>query len=110
MNKVAEVRIKEVLAKAKELVEKGWTQRYFAVDADGDEVCWDSKFACKFCAMGALYRASGRLGYGTDVAIAARGIVINLIPGTILGAWNDLPGRTQEQVVNLLDVAIGRLE
>lgn len=41
-------------AAKKVLIEKGWTQGYYARNAEGELVDFNTKDACVFCAAGAL--------------------------------------------------------
>jgi hypothetical protein len=86
------------------MLERGWTQNACARDAAGNEVDELSMKAVSFDALGALTRA------GRDAPReAVHDAIARLRAGigfATLGAWNDEPGRTQAEVLALVDRAI----
>ncbi len=101
----------EVLRGARVLIAQGWTQRSFARDSTGSTVEPSDPAACVWCLLGALGFAGlpqGRAGYGSGAfvtsAIAMRDPEKRL-PGS-LASWNDAEGRTQAEVLAVLDEAI----
>lgn len=101
----------EVLEAAADLLERpgAWTQGGFAHDRDGKEVAWDSSEAVCWCARGAIafvareYRAEvlDAIWDGAAKAMGFRSY------GDI-ECWNDVPDRTQAEVVDALRQASRR--
>lgn len=115
-----------MLRQARRLIaEVGWCQKSWAQFSTPPKVeNLTAPEACAFCLSGALYRAehdvaSGiaktdnvyRVGVGGHVAFNTVLEVLRDRPDgmTVIG-WNDVRGRTREEVVSILDEAIGRLE
>lgn len=97
----------EGLKRAKELLEGGWTQHTRARDAENNPVAVGDNRAVRFCIEGACDHAEydlgtpdGMLQEYVEGALISRGEVDN-IP-----AWNDLPSRTKEEVLELMEEAI----
>ena len=82
-----------VLREARELLAKGWTQGV-AVRQNED--------GRKFCLTGAI----GVCGGSYDQKQRARTMLGLLVAPLLIEAWNDVPGRTQEEVLALVDTAI----
>jgi len=101
--KVVEIQpspLQDVLVRAAEIVEAGWTQWTFARDENGTDVAYDNPRAVKFCMWGAFYLAyKEKFGveYGEDDALNRE-----MDKKGMDASWNDLPERTQEQVVTRL--------
>jgi hypothetical protein len=97
--------VRTVLRDAAELLRtKGWTQGYYAKDADAYWRDADSKDAACFCTMGAIMRVAG-----SDVdprATVAFGLVRRVIGSESIGVWNDAPGRTLAEVLTTLERAV----
>ena len=116
----------EVLKKARELVQAGWTQEQDACGSAGEKVAFSSPEAKCFCATGAISRAAYELGgwSKTDetriaaftrsddrhIAGLAYGELTTELNGEEPYEWNDEDGRTREQVLALFDQVIQRLE
>jgi hypothetical protein len=97
----------DVLREARALVQRGWTQRWFAKDAIGRRCHSDNPLAACWCASGALGRASGLNSVVYSKAIAA----LNAVVGDVgIAAWNDEPDRTQDEVLAAFSRAIERAE
>lgn len=90
----------KILDEAKDLIEKGWHQGYFAQNADGRDVDSSDPNACAFCVLGAVFHAAGDkpAGLAYDALIAVS-------PGGMPAEFNDQPGRTKEEVLDLIDAA-----
>ena len=101
----------EVLRKMKELLSTSdkWIQGDYEKIVDGE--------SC-YCIYGALYRAAGYDGNLTDVGapayyfasagyLSAISLLREVVGSQHLDVWNDCPGRTYEDVMNVLTVAIG---
>lgn len=93
------------LRDAAALVALGWCQTVPARDSYGLQVSPAQDMACYFCLLGALSRATMRLS-ADDRPWVFHGCLDRLgrcLPaGTNLVFWNDVLGRTQYQVVELL--------
>ncbi|WNM70269.1 hypothetical protein [Myxococcus phage Mx1] len=123
--------VKQFLENTKSYIEKGWAQNHYSYDKDGfivrpemeDAVCW--------CIRGALYRANFDANADPDMtnypysslksnpnadshagAIAALATHLRKSDPFFsnLARWNDKPGRTKEEVVDLFQKAIDSLE
>ena len=83
----------EILVRAADIIEDyGWTRGAFARDPNGDKVPETSPDACRFCALGAIRRATFDVLDGSDHQEAER--AANALNETICGAfdvadWND---------------------
>jgi hypothetical protein len=91
------------LAEARKLIAQGWTQGEFKRVVDGVE-CW--------CISGAIDKAASDYK-PNGLAFAAlfhalRADDFYLSSSTNLIEWNDTPGRTQEEVLALIDRAIAK--
>jgi hypothetical protein len=107
--------VAETLAEARKLIAQGWTQGAFYDDEDGSG-CY-----CLAGAVGAAEAASvkltkGRVNfvfYSRSKSIAALSACLGG-RGSGAGAvdlvteWNDTPGRTQQDVLALIDRAIAK--
>lgn len=97
--------VAEVFAAAAALIEPDgcWTQKAFALDALGQPVRSRSENAVCWCAGGAIERVSAdhSLIYQTWDALER-------VVGGPFTAWNDEPGRTQDDVVSALREAARR--
>jgi hypothetical protein len=75
-----------------------WTQGAYAKDSIGLQVTPQSNQAVCFCLAGALHKAKANYMAGRFVEnLTGIGDIID---------WNDAPGRTHDQVLDLLDRAI----
>ena len=83
----------EILARAADIIEDyGWTRGAFARDTDGVSVSETSPDACRFCAFGAIRRATFDVLDGSDNQEAER--AANALNETIcadfdIAHWND---------------------
>lgn len=103
--------INEVLKAMRVKLAAGWTQRAAARTANGAAILSSEKEACEFCLMGALWSldvASLSLESCVESELAqtldAQGLI-----GTLI-TYNDAPGRTQSDILALVDKTIERLE
>ena len=100
------MKTKDVLIKARAvLVKKGWNQRSYAQDKDGNETFYASPEACSFCAAGAVMAATSN-GGERNRAVAR---LVDLIPWNNVTRWNDDQDRTKRQVLALYTRAIKAL-
>jgi len=103
--------VADVLTAAAEIVGKpgAWTQEAFSRNADGQADCgsgrWASEPVC-FCAIGAVAEAAGL----TPEEAVTRGLhlPVEAVVGRSVPGWNDMPGRTQAEVVAALREAAAK--
>lgn len=101
------------LRQVREYVQRGWVQGVSAKNAKGRACMPTSKTATCWCITGAMTAAS------VELPSSYRGILVSQAEGAIgsaahlkdnygfdLISWNDRKGRTQEQILNVLDRAI----
>lgn len=94
------------IRRARELIEAGWIQGFYAADANGRQVSVKSKDACKFCLEGALIKAD--MDYGNcEIDGIYLGDMINLFAYVMgdrrLIMWNDADCRTAADVIGALN-------
>lgn len=94
----------EVLRAARAKIEQGWTQHAPGRDANGDPV--DIKRATCWCAIGACYAASPLEQLPADEAVA---MLSSVVPNGLISIFNDAPGRTQAEVLEVFDRAVEKL-
>lgn len=92
---------KQVLTRARKLIEKGWTRKALARNKYRHEVQVDSPSACKFCAIGAVARVTGFDAEAYRPALYALSSVINF---SGLATFNDT--HTKQAVLDLYSKAI----
>jgi hypothetical protein len=92
----------EILKAARAKIEQGWTQKALARDAYGDPARGNG---CSWCAEGALVAVTG----GRSKAF---GYLRESLPDGFndTAIYNDAPGRTQQEILDLYDAAIARAE
>lgn len=100
----------KVLERAKELLnEKGWCQGDLAKGAHGESVDLLDPRAASFCLVGAI--RCQRETTSMDARLSA-GIHLANVVGCLRGDWltvpdyNDAPGRTKEEIMEVLSKAI----
>jgi len=102
-----------ILERAADLVEEGWARRCFACDTWGASVEPTSGLAVAWCPLGAIDRASLELGFpDEECANAAETILtaeILRLGHHSLPTWNDEPGRTADEVTDLMREAAASL-
>ncbi len=96
------------LKKVREILANGWTQEASARDAEGEPLFSTDPRACSFCILGAVWRAVGyenqmesRLVYALRNAIGEDAKLVS---------YNDTPGRTQDEMLALVDKAIENIK
>lgn len=100
---------KAVVSKAIELLEKGWCQRAFAKDQDGNQVPVDSPDACTFCTLGALIRAGLEINPDTTT-VSIHQLAFYEITDALrahtdshsIAGFNDLAWTKKDDVISLL--------
>lgn len=103
---------REVLVEARRILtpDGAWTQRKLARDRQGRGAVYHGRAAVCWCLEGALARAAFTDCGDRDWS-AALDACDSALPGSGRGrliVWNDAPGRTQAEVLGLLDRAIER--
>lgn len=96
-----------LLRKARGYVERGWTREVGARNTLGMETSSTNRYAIRWCTIGAMERANAGPG---EMVSHGRALLLSLIPDISLAGWNDAPGRTQQDVLNLFDRAIEKAE
>lgn len=81
-----------------------WTNGRMARDANDQPIDYMSDGACKFCLFGALsrfykYYQAAEKEFKIRTVLDKRGYNVSYIE------WNDMPGRTQEEVLELCQEA-----
>jgi hypothetical protein len=99
-----------LLRETKRLLKKGWTQKVFARDASGDPESQHSKAAVCWCLTGALSRASEYKNISYENYVSVRQLLEEFIHAETdtwwtMTTWNDQKGRTQQEVIDLVDKA-----
>jgi hypothetical protein len=93
--------------KPSDYIRRGWTQGTLAENADGVHVIATDSDACKWCLMGAINASFGTVEKSQPALVAAQKAIAELTGKNIgnisLSQWNDEPGRTQEEVIKLLE-------
>lgn len=87
----------KVLKEARRLLSQGWCQKVLV-----------KSFPLQYCILGAINEASQP--FGLLVSHDARQAVSRWVPDGVVSAYNDAEGRTQEEVLALMDRAITAIE
>lgn len=98
----------EELKEARELIKKGWTKHFYAINANGLGVEVDSDAAVAFCLSGAMCRANVSMEDQKKVHTIVRKMEVPCAPCGFdsIEEFNDDFGTSQEMVVDTLDLAI----
>lgn len=99
--------MKEELTAVRKLIEQGWTQGHYARNAEGDVADLMDNDACTFCLRGAIYRVTGYDEGKYLPIIQLLNSRVYSFPGII--NWNDAPGRTKAEVLDLIDETLETL-
>ena len=94
---------------AHEYVREGWCQGSHAQDACGRPVSPASVFARKWSAPGALARAWASSENQFDAGLEAfehASLALATAAGDVPQSWNDADGRTVEEVLEVMTVAV----
>lgn len=98
----------QILKDARALIadEENWTQCFRALDGEGKIIDERSRYACKFCSVGAIARVSA--GSGADEMAVRDLLRKSLTGGHTITSFNDT--HTHAEVLALFDRAIARAE
>ena len=105
--------VSKALRAARELLAAGWCQEAIARTDTGVAVYDENKAATAFCLWGACCRAVSDMGlnYQKDLRLMdAIAFALDETVGVCAVDWNDTPGRTQLEVLAVVDAIIARLE
>lgn len=103
------ITVADVLKETRRVIAAGWTQGVFARDADGYGAPVYTQEACSFCLVGAVLKAQKNLDAAEEVRVGAIGLIQRQAGVQYLHKFNDVPERTQEDVLGLLDKTIENL-
>lgn len=97
--------IKALLQAARGLIVQGWTQGAYARDYNERITPYGGPSACKFCMSGAVaHLLGGGAVHSAEFINALRALRCAI--DWPVAAWNDTPGRTQDEVLAAFDRAI----
>jgi hypothetical protein len=99
----------DVLMEARAYIEKGWCQGAAAKDEFGQSVEWEQRLngiARSWCALGAITDGAGLRLQSPELRDAEH-LLQRVVGDGWIAVWNDSPGRTQEEVLEAFDRAIG---
>lgn len=97
--------MKEYVEKVKEVINRGWTQGYYAYDSFDSMISTHSPHAVKRCFVGAMYFVD-KLNDTEQLHLCLEDLLSDKYNIPQIAVWNDTPGRTKEEVLNLLDEVI----
>ena len=96
---------KEVLVKARGLIEKGWTQKVGSRDIDGNVVFAKDSRASSWCASGAIWAVLPEdVLYSDYTDLLTRQALCDITQ------FNDDPNTTKNDILEIYDKAIERCE
>lgn len=100
-------KFRSILLRARELIVHGWTRNAFARLPSGRATGYTDESACRFCAEGAIRRASYELQIdGLKYGAAEKLGALITVPVT---HYND-DSKSKKRVLELFDKAIARLK
>lgn len=100
---------KDLLVCARELISDParWTKGSYATDASGDYTQISNENACRFCAVGAIYRCGYEVVENRiKVENQARRLMWEIVGERNLASFNDHPSTTHAMVLDAFDRAI----
>jgi hypothetical protein len=99
----------QLLGNARDLVRRGWTQHAEGRDAHGAEVEPWNATATSWSLLGALVAALDRTDGGQELPLVQLADALDalalFVDSDSLADWNDDPGRTQADVIAVLETA-----
>lgn len=96
----------ENLRKVRAKLEQGWTQGWFARDVNGDITWPRAENATCWCVYGACSVVTDAFAHENNVRDAIERALLGMTGSRLVDCWNDAPGRTQAEVLALVDRAI----
>lgn len=97
------VQAAEICERAATRLEQGWCQGVLATNGKGRGVLPDNPTACRFCIIGAIFSANYDF---SDEAAHLRALIFDALEqitgSPSIPGWNDTPGRTQAEVVDVM--------
>lgn len=92
-----------VVAAAIELIEKkGWSSEVAARLPSGVSCSYTDPDAACYCLSGSLAAACHQLGVAVSIGVEEINPIIKKKLGMDVNKWNDMPGRTKEDVLRVL--------
>lgn len=91
--------------KPSDYIKRGWCQGEYARDANGRAVPAQDSRACQWCIDGAIYAADLHVSVAESLRAAfcaALGLSYSIRQPIL---WNDMPERTQEEAIAVLEAA-----
>lgn len=101
--------LRENLKAVRALIAKGWATGSFARSDQWEPVIVESPNAVCFCIAGAVLRVSGEEDIAGNPMVRSLSDTLGVCEGDqsrFLVAFNDAPGRSQDDVLALIDRAI----
>lgn len=102
----------QVLEAARLLIEKSWSQGVAWRDSNGNPC--DEADAVSCCLIGAIHKAANSFPIDDtsrfSLYVHASCHIHPYLGGLSIPVWNDMPGRTKEEVLSVIDQGIQRLE
>lgn len=104
--------IVQTLIAARAKIDSGWCQKVFARDANGNSIAPNSDSAVAWCLRGAISSIIGSRSDYHQLYPIFNAIFTELIKdirpysSIEFTQWNDVSGRTKEEILNLYDRAI----
>lgn len=95
----------KLLRKAKRLIKNGWCQHSYAETPNGPTFNWADPAATNFCAMGAIFKSRPDGISDNDICNVLEKLVYRIDKSTSVAVFNDEPGRTKEDIINLFTKA-----
>lgn len=100
----------EILKGARAKIEQGWCQGYYARDAVGRDVSYNSPSACSYCLSGALWASATAAGLDVHAVDRCFDLLRHGVSELNPMIWQDKPERTKEEVLARFDQAIVKAE
>jgi hypothetical protein len=82
-----------------------WTQNAWARNSQGEHVYHADADAICFCSLGAVERAGRNLNASDEAISEAYAAVVRATGALTIAKWNDAPGRTFDDVIDVFKKA-----
>lgn len=103
--------LRDLLVRARERIEQGWTKGANARDSYGEEISSDSPAACQWCAQGAIMAEGVERCLELSAVCCLDHELSNVASEwSWVASWSDEPERTKADVLALYDRAIEGLK